>query len=141
MFKKILVPIDVSQSDSGAASLKAAADLGGKSDAKLTLLNVTSPVPNLVAAQLPSNYLEATQESAGNIMEELASSAGLKAGSYDIQTEQGVAYDEILLAAESSGADLIVVASHQPGVADYLLGSTAAKIVRHAKCSVLVVRD
>lgn len=141
MFKKILVPVDVSQSDSGAAGLKAAANLGGKSGAELVLLNVTSPVPNLVAAQLPSNYLEAAQESARKVMEEVASGAGLKSGSYEIQTAQGVAYDEILSAAKSIGADLIVVASHQPGVADYLLGSTAAKIVRHAHISVLVVRD
>ena len=141
MFKKILVPVDVSQSDLGAAVLKAAAELGGKSGAELVLLNVTSPVPNLVAAQLPSNYLETAQESASKIMEELASSAGLKSGSYEIQTAQGVAYDEIISAAKSGGADLIVVASHQPGVSDYLLGSTAAKIVRHANTSVLVVRD
>lgn len=141
MFKKILVPIDVSQSDSGAAGLKAAAELGGKAGAELVLLNVTSPVPNLVAVQLPSNYMDAAQESARKALEELASRVGLKSGSYEIQTAQGGAYDEILSAAKSSGADLIVVASHQPGLSDYLLGSTAGKIVRHATCSVLVVRD
>jgi len=141
MFKKILVPIDVSQSDSGAAGLKAAVDLGGKSGAEFVLLNVANPVPNLVAAQLPANYMDAAQESARKVMEELASSTGLKSGSYEIQTALGGAYDEILTAADSSGADLIVIASHQPGLSDYLLGSTAAKIVRHAKISVLVIRD
>ena len=141
MFKKILVPIDVSQSDSGAASLNAAADLGSTTGAELVLLNVVSPVPNLVASQLPSNYIEAAQESASKVMEEMASKAGLKPGSFEIRTARGSTYDEILTAANSSGADLIVVASHQPGLSDYLLGSTAAKIVRHAKISVLVIRD
>jgi nucleotide-binding universal stress UspA family protein len=39
------------------------------------------------------------------------------------------------------GADLIVVGSHRPVMSDYLLGSNAKTIVRHAQCSVLVVRD
>ena len=43
--------------------------------------------------------------------------------------------------AASSGADLIVVGSHKPGLRDYFLGSTAARIVRHAPCSVHVLRD
>ena len=38
-------------------------------------------------------------------------------------------------------ADVIVIASHDPGLADYLLGSVAARVVRHAHCSVLVVRN
>ena len=52
----------------------------------------------------------------------------------------GHAYNTILDEAEKSGADLIIIASHRPGLQDYLLGSTAAKVVRHANCSVLVVR-
>ncbi len=34
----------------------------------------------------------------------------------------------------------IIVASHKPNVGDYLLGTTAARVVRHATCSVFVVR-
>jgi nucleotide-binding universal stress UspA family protein len=37
-------------------------------------------------------------------------------------------------------ADLIVMASHKPTVTDYLLGANAAHVVRHAGCSVMVVR-
>ena len=39
------------------------------------------------------------------------------------------------------GADLIVIGSHRPAMSTYLLGSNAKTIVRHAKCSVLVLRD
>ncbi len=46
----------------------------------------------------------------------------------------------ILEYAASCGADLIVVGSHKPGLRDYFLGSTAARIVRHAPCSVHVLR-
>ena len=36
---------------------------------------------------------------------------------------------------------MIVIASHNSGMADYLLGSVADRIVRHAHCSVLVTRE
>lgn len=39
------------------------------------------------------------------------------------------------------GADCIVMGSHKPGLLDYLLGSTAARVVRHAPCAVHVLRD
>ena len=42
--------------------------------------------------------------------------------------------------AKEKNADMIIIASHRPGLQDYFLGSTAAKVVRHATCSVLVVR-
>lgn len=38
-------------------------------------------------------------------------------------------------------ADCIVMGSHKPGLIDYLLGSTAARVVRHAPCAVHVLRD
>ncbi len=53
----------------------------------------------------------------------------------------GTVYEEILRTAERIGCDLIVMASHRPELKDYLLGPNAARVVRHANCSVLVVRD
>ncbi len=37
-------------------------------------------------------------------------------------------------------ADMVIIASHRPDITTYLLGSNAAAVVRHAECSVLVVR-
>jgi nucleotide-binding universal stress UspA family protein len=42
--------------------------------------------------------------------------------------------------AAEVGADCIIVGSHKPGLSDYLLGSTAGRVVRHAPCSVHVLR-
>ncbi|MFQ5760821.1 MAG: universal stress protein, partial [Acidiferrobacterales bacterium] len=42
--------------------------------------------------------------------------------------------------AEKAGCDLIVMASQRPELKDYLLGPNAARVVRHANCSVLVAR-
>lgn len=43
--------------------------------------------------------------------------------------------------ARSENADCIVIGSHKPGLIDFLLGSTAARVVRHAPCAVHVLRD
>ena len=53
----------------------------------------------------------------------------------------GTVYEEILKTAGKVGCDLIVMASHRPELKDYLLGPNAARVVRHASCSVLVVRE
>ncbi|MCH7935649.1 MAG: aminotransferase class III-fold pyridoxal phosphate-dependent enzyme [Proteobacteria bacterium] len=53
----------------------------------------------------------------------------------------GNVYEEILKLAGEISCDLIVMASHQPKLEDYLLGPNAARVVRHATCSVLVVRE
>ena len=52
----------------------------------------------------------------------------------------GSVYNEVLKEASRTKADIIVVGSHRPSMTSYLLGSNAATIVRHASCSVLVVR-
>jgi nucleotide-binding universal stress UspA family protein len=39
------------------------------------------------------------------------------------------------------GCGLIVIGAHRPELKDYLLGPNAARVVRHASCSVLVVRN
>ena len=53
----------------------------------------------------------------------------------------GNAYEEILRVSEDTSCDLIVLGAHRPRMEDYLLGPNAARVVRHAKCSVLIVRD
>ena len=52
----------------------------------------------------------------------------------------GTVYEEILKAAKETKCDFIVMASHRPELKDYLLGPNAARVVRHANCSVLVIR-
>lgn len=58
-----------------------------------------------------------------------------------LSVRHGSVYGEILDAASEVDADLIVMASHRPEMKDYLIGANAATVVRHAKCSVLVVRQ
>ncbi len=141
MFKNILVPVDLSQSDSGRAGLAAAVKLADATGAKLHLLNVVADVPNLVALQLPAHFTQTAMNEARDGLAALVKEFGLADGSYEIDVRHGTTYHEILSVAEGSNADVIVIASQQPDSATYLLGSVAAKVVRHAHCSVLVIRQ
>lgn len=53
----------------------------------------------------------------------------------------GTVYDEVLRAADAVSASLIVIGANRPELQDYLLGPNAARVVRHAKQSVYVVRS
>jgi nucleotide-binding universal stress UspA family protein len=53
---------------------------------------------------------------------------------------EGNVYEAVLQMAEQRRIDLIVIGAHRPELSDYLLGPNAARVVRHADCSVLVVR-
>ena len=58
----------------------------------------------------------------------------------DIVVRYGSPSPVILDEAEERDIDLIIIASHHPGIKDYLMGSTASRVVRHADCSVLINR-
>ncbi|MDH3579427.1 MAG: universal stress protein [Hyphomicrobiales bacterium] len=136
MYKTILVPIDLSDAERGKPMIEIARKLGDK-DGKIVLINVVEDIPGYVAVELPKELLVKTREDAHEALKAMAKAGGIKA---DVEVRSGSPRTAILSLAEEKDADLIIIASHRPGLQDYLLGSTAARVVRHAKCSVLVVR-
>jgi nucleotide-binding universal stress UspA family protein len=57
-----------------------------------------------------------------------------------VRVHAGTPWRSICAQAHELGADLIVIGSHGYQGLDRLIGTTAAKVVNHAECSVLVVR-
>ncbi|MEM8624615.1 MAG: universal stress protein [Pseudomonadota bacterium] len=53
----------------------------------------------------------------------------------------GAVHRQIVKYAEARNVDVIVMGSANPGIKDYILGTTASHVVTHAKCSVYVVRS
>lgn len=139
MIKKILVPVDLSQEDAGDSALQLAADLARLKGAKLVLFHVIERVPAFVESQLPKSFAEDAMSVATGRLTALAGSLQLDQPA-EVATRQGHPSTEILDYAETAGIDMIVMASHDPVLSDYLLGSVAARVVRHAHCSVLVAR-
>jgi len=138
MFKKVLFPVDIDQ-ESSVAALPAAGDIARRFDGNLTLLNVQVPMPSMVSAYLPEEFPEETVEAVKARLKTAIDENKLGAGT-DIAVRHGSPHHAILEYAEAEDVDLIIIASHNPGLADYLLGSTAGAVVRHAQCSVIVLR-
>ena len=136
MYSTILVPIDMAHVAEGKTNIDLAAQHAA-AGAKIILLNVVEDIPNWAAIELPAGLIDQSMESAQNELKAIATAAGLK---MEVEVRTGHSYNTILEVAEEKNADMIIIASHRPGLQDYFLGSTAAKVVRHATCSVLVVR-
>ena len=136
MYKTILVPIDMAHVVEGKSTIDVAIENAAE-DTKIILLNVVEEVPNWAAIQLPADIIDKSLEVSVNELKAIAKASGRK---MEVEVRTGHSYNTILDVAEDKGVDLIIIASHRPGLQDYFLGSTAAKVVRHATCSVLVVR-
>ena len=139
MYKNILAPVDLAHPDVAQRTVESAMALAGTDDCRLTLLNVVPELPGFVAAELPAGINEKTEATAEISLKKIAKEAGVD-GKAKLLVRHGRPHNQILQVAGEIGADLIVIASHQPGIEDYLLGSVAGKVVRHAKCSVHVIR-
>ncbi|MEB8433536.1 universal stress protein [Cocleimonas sp. KMM 6892] len=123
MYNTIIVPTDLLNEESTIAGLKKAVSLSEKP--QITLLHVLEHVPH---------DLSKTRET----MADWLAKSGVDA---DTAIRDGrTSYHEIIEFAKEKNADLILINSHKPGLGDYLLGSTASKVVRHSPCAVLVDR-
>jgi len=136
MYKTILVPIDMSHVVEGKANINLAAQHAADG-AKIILLNVVEEIPTWAVAQLPADIIKDSFEAVRTEMKAIANASSMK---MEVEVRAGHSYNTILDVAKEKNVDLIIIASHRPGFQDYFLGSTAAKVVRHASCSVIVVR-
>ncbi|MGI9433372.1 MAG: universal stress protein [Geminicoccaceae bacterium] len=136
MFKKILLTIDHTDSRTWEKALPAALEEAKQHGAALRVISV---IPEIIRLpNLPENYgAGAIQHVEGKLREILKETSG----EVPIAVHQGSVYREILKDAFAQDIDLIIMASPRSTGPDDLLGPNVARVVRHAKCSVLVVRD
>ena len=135
MYKNILVPISFDEDRDANRSIEIAKTLetqGGK----VTLLHVMEAVPGYAATYMPEGYLENSRKGLEGELSKIADD--IPGGVAKVIS--GHSGTSILDFAEDDGSDLIIIASHRPGMQDFFLGSTAHHVVRHAKCAVHVVR-
>lgn len=140
MAKTILVPIDVFEDNAGAAALALAKEHATAHDSRLVLLAVREIVQGYVGSYLPPDFDKNARAEFDKKLTAIADREGIAAVA-ETHVREGSPATVILDVARELPADLIVIASHNPGIADYFIGSVAARVVRHAHCSVLVVRS
>jgi len=141
MFSSILVPVDLAANSGKRRALAVAADMARRYEADLTVMTV---IPDF-GMSIVGSFFEA--DFAERAMAEVASRLRAFCAEHvpgDLRLHkhvaQGPIYDAILRAAGELGCDCIVMGSHRPQLKDYLLGPNAARVVRHAACTVMIVR-
>ncbi len=142
MFRDILLPIDFNHDSSWTKALPTALELVRSYGARLHVITVVPAYGlALVGDFFPADFEHRAIESAREVLHRFTAEHVPEGVPVQHIVAHGTVYREILDAANGIGADLIVMASHRPGLGDYLLGPNAARVVRHAACSVLVVRE
>lgn len=134
MYHKILVPMALDHGIS-PQTLEIAQALAGKG-AEIIALHVYDTPQGTVSAYLDEGAIAAGyQRAKERLIEKTRGLDGVKA-----ELIEGHTYRSIIDYAKTHGIDCIVMGSQKPGIGDYLLGSTAARVVRHAHCAVHVYR-
>ncbi len=140
MFSKILVPLDLSEPQMSNYAIRNAEALAKAFDADIRLVNVQSLVPLTFLDYVPEDFDETLQRGLENELAAVAADIDRSPERISTALLFGPVYQKILGEAESWGCDVILLCSHRPGMERFLMGSNASAIVRHATCSVIVLR-
>jgi len=144
MSNSVLCAVDVSHGDEDLKTIQMAARLAALDGAQL---DVVAVIPDYgmtaVAGFFDKDHHEKMVADAKVLLDEVVTKALDDARNANVRhiVATGRAYEEILKLANTTKPALIVVGAHKPDLSDYLIGPNASRIVRHAKCSVYVVRD
>lgn len=132
MHDRILVPIKLKHAKDSIELMEQAVSMARNEHAELIVVSVVPPLePNLRV--MPEDHLPeleafvATQDTKGVKVRSLVT--------------PGTPHRAIPRVAGEMKCDLIVMNSHNPRIRDYFIGSTAAHVVMHAECDVLIVRQ
>jgi nucleotide-binding universal stress UspA family protein len=137
MFKIIAVPFDLAHAAKQVKAINAAADLAKHYDATLTLIGVTGNAPSS-SAHSPEEFARKLTEYAA----EQTAKYGITFETHStVSTDVAIDLEKKLnKAIHEIGADLVVMASHNPGFHDYLFRSHSGKLATHTDLSVMIVR-
>ncbi|MEM7237784.1 MAG: universal stress protein [Pseudomonadota bacterium] len=150
MTEKILAPIDLTEMETSEKVLETAVQLTQMRSGEMVALTV---VPDIVAG-IDFRYAirgETGGSAALNMDQIVADTLARLTEVVGQHTPDGMRvhtiarhgpiYEEILDVAKEIGATQIVMGAHNPGLADFMLGSNTDRVLRHATCSVSVVRN
>ena len=144
MYKSILVPIDLTETEIAKPAITAAVLMVKESGGSLRLINVLPLTPVMLAEYVPPDFEAQQRKSSEDALAAVCKESGLDSSRVSATVRQGGIYQEILEEAKAVKADLIVMSSHRvhrPDIRTYFLGSHTGHVVRYAQCSVLVVRQ
>jgi nucleotide-binding universal stress UspA family protein len=130
-FQKILVPIDFSTA--GQKAFQYAADLAQQYRSNIVLLHIVAPSE--------SGKMNAAVNTAKTNLDDLCKTQGGLSNRCKTIVRTGVPFFEITQSANSDGVDLIIVGRRDSTKANFGDGHTSARVVRYARCPVLIVSE
>ena len=138
MFKTVLVSVDVALPDEARKILAAAKALTEPWGCDLHVVTIVPDVGMaIVGSYLDKRFEDQSHDAAEAELKAAMEEVGIAATPH---VAAGTVYDRVIALSDSLGAELILISAHSPELKDYLLGSNAARIVRHSQKSVLVLR-
>ncbi len=142
MYKDILLAVDLVHQETQEKAVKTAVEYARAFGSRLHIITIVPDYGmSIVGSFFPPDYETRALGDAETALKAYVAKKVTPGIEVQRIVGHGTIYREILRYAEEVGCDLIVMASHRPELEDYLLGPNAARVVRHAKTSVLVVRD
>ena len=143
MFKKILVPVD--GSETAWRALNNALEIGKKFESEILVVNVIQPYNNAALLAVPLDHATINQgnselEKVGDKVLELAKEM---VGSYKVEYDMEVGHpsERIIALSKKVEADAIVLGSRGlSGIAEFFLGSVSSKVSQYATVPVLIVK-
>lgn len=142
--KRILHATDFSPASEPA--LEEAIDLAKQNDAELLVVHVIEPVRYVAGEEFggPELYVrleEITDQNAQASMKKLIEKVDKLKVKVKSLLLKGVAHEQIVSAAETRKADMIVIGTHgRTGFSKLFMGSVAGRVISTALCPVLTVR-
>lgn len=142
MYKHILLPVDLGHEGSWKKSLPTAVSMCQSFGASLHVLTVLPDFGmSIVEQYFPEGYEKEMAEKCLSQLHDFVKEHVPDGVQVQHVVGEGSVYEVILKISEDVDADLIIMGSDRPKLKDYLLGPNAARVVRHANCSVMVVRE
>lgn len=137
MFKKILIPIDLSHAEKLEKAISTGAYLASPDDIPVVFAAITTTAPGPVAHN-PEEFREKLDAFAA----ETGRKHGIQSSGHAVFTHDPSIDLEtgILKAVHDTGADLVVMATHIPNLADHFWPSNGGRVANHADVSVFLVR-
>jgi nucleotide-binding universal stress UspA family protein len=137
MFSKIMVPVDLGHIDKLGKALSIASQMARNSGAEVVYVGVTGTAPSPVA-HTPEDYAAKLAQFAARQAETAGHAAS---GHAMVRHDPAADLDTTLTqAAEETGADLVVMATHVPGAFDAFGPNHGGTFARHSTISVFLVR-
>ena len=141
MFKEILLPIDLEETELTSRAIAIAQDLAERYGARITVVTV---IPDfsmpVVASYFPKDTIERARKEICIEVEKLIRERFADPSKVRCDVGEGSPHKFIVAYARDKHIDLIVMSSRGHDIGKVFLGSSTTRVVERAHCSVLVVR-